>query len=150
MRIGPAFIATALAMVLLGPAPAAVIAVAAVLAWSAMARTPWPLVLNNVAALPRIRSSARCCSRRSASRRSRREPRLSTAPIVFGVYLAANFLNFLLIVGYLCLRDRTSLLDAIRRLYLPVFPWQVATGTLTAGTVLAYQEIGLLAVGCSP
>ena len=27
-----------------------------------------------------------------------------------------------------------------------MFPWQVATGTLTAGTVLAYQEIGLLAV----
>ena len=35
----------------------------------------------------------------------------------------------------------------IRRLYLPVFPWEVATGTLTAGTVLAYQEVGLLAVG---
>ena len=34
VQIGPAFIATALAMALLGPAPAAVIAVAAVLAWS--------------------------------------------------------------------------------------------------------------------
>ena len=34
----------------------------------------------------------------------------------------------------------------IRRLYLPVLPWEVATGTLTAGTVLAYQEVGLLAV----
>ena len=66
--------------------------------------------------------------------------------IVFGVYLATNFLNFLLIVGYLCLRDGTSLLAAIRRLYLPVVPWEVATGTLTAGTVLAYQEVGLLAV----
>ena len=51
MRIGPAFIATALAMALLGPAPAAMIAVAAVLAWSLKARTAWPLVLNNVAAL---------------------------------------------------------------------------------------------------
>ena len=51
VQIGPAFIATALAMALLGPAPAAVIAVAAVLAWSAKARTPWPLVFNNVVAL---------------------------------------------------------------------------------------------------
>ena len=51
VQIGPAFIATALAMALLGPAPAAVIAVAAVLAWSRKARTPWPLVFNNVAAL---------------------------------------------------------------------------------------------------
>ena len=85
-------------------------------------------------------------SRRSATR-ARTSPReLSTGAIVFGVYLAANFLNFLLIVGYLCLRDRTSLIDAIRRLYMPVFPWEVATGTLTAGTVLAYQEVGLIAV----
>src|SRR5215212_1846809 len=51
VQIGPAFIATALAMALLGPAPAAVIAVAAVLAWSAKARTPWSLVFNNVVAL---------------------------------------------------------------------------------------------------
>ena len=29
---------------------------------------------------------------------------------------------------------------------MPVLPWEVATGTFTAGTVLAYQEIGLPAV----
>jgi putative nucleotidyltransferase with HDIG domain len=63
------------------------------------------------------------------------------------IYLAANFLNFLLIVGYLCLRNGTSLLEAVRQLYLPVVPWEIATGALTAGTVIAYQEIGLLAVG---
>jgi putative nucleotidyltransferase with HDIG domain len=147
VRIGPAFIATALAMVLLGPAPAAVIAVAAVLAWSAMVSTPWPLVLNNVTALTTYPVVGALLFEAFGERGASAEVRLSTAPIVFGVYLTANFLNFLLIVGYLCLRDRTSLLDAIRRLYLPVFPWQVATGTLTAGTVLAYQEIGLLAVG---
>src|SRR5215218_5475464 len=49
-RISPALISTAPAMALLGPAPAAVIAVSAVLAWSLKARTPWELLLNNVAA----------------------------------------------------------------------------------------------------
>ena len=104
-------------------------------------------MLNNVTALTTYPVVGALLIEAFGERGASAEPRLSTAPIVFGVYLAANFLNFLLIVGYLCLRDRTSLLDAIRRLYLPVFPWQVATGTLTAGTVLAYQEIGLLAVG---
>jgi len=33
VQVGPAFVATTLAMALLGPAPAAVIAVTAVLAW---------------------------------------------------------------------------------------------------------------------
>ena len=46
VQIGPAFVATALAMALLGPAPAAVIAVSAVLAWSIKAHTPRPLLLQ--------------------------------------------------------------------------------------------------------
>ena len=66
---------------------------------------------------------------------------------VFAVYLITNLLNFLLIVGYLCLRDGRSLPSAFVRVYLPVVPWEVATGALTAGTVLAYQEVGLVAVG---
>jgi hypothetical protein len=40
IQIGPAFIATALAMALLGPAPAAAVAVGAVLVWTVKARTP--------------------------------------------------------------------------------------------------------------
>ncbi len=146
VRIGPAFIATALAMVLLGPAPAALIAVAAVLAWSHKARTPGPLVFNNVVALTTYPVAGALLLKALGDPGAEESAQLSTGLIVFGVYIAANFLNFLLIVGYLCLRDRTSLVDAVRRLYLPVFPWEVATGTLTAGTVLTYQEIGLIAV----
>ena len=146
VRIGPAFIATALAMALLGPAPAAVIAVSAVLAWSLKARTPWPLVLNNVVALTVYPVAGALLLEALGDPGAKEGAHLSTAGIVFAVYLAANFLNFLLIVGYLCLRDRSSLVEAVRRIYLPVFPWEIATGTLTAVTVIAYQEIGLLAV----
>jgi putative nucleotidyltransferase with HDIG domain len=148
VRIGPAFIATALAMALLGPAPAATIAVAAVLAWSLKARTAWPLVLNNVAALATFPVvGALLFEAFNDPGALDKDAEGATAVIVFGVYLATNFLNFLLIVGYLCLRDRTSLPRQIRRLYLPVVPWEVATGALTAATVLACQEVGTLAVG---
>ncbi|HZH24392.1 MAG TPA: HD domain-containing phosphohydrolase [Solirubrobacteraceae bacterium] len=146
VRIGPAFIATALAMALLGPAPAAVIAVVAVLAWSRRSRTPGPLVLNNVVALTVYPVAGALLLKALGDPGADESARLWTGVIVFGVYLAANFLNFLLIVGYLCLRDRTSVADAVRNLYLPVLPWEVATGTLTAGTVLTYQEVGLIAV----
>ena len=146
VQIGPAFVATALAMALLGPAPAAVIAVAAVLAWSVKARTPGPLVFNNVVALTTYPVVGALLFKAFGDPGAEETAQFSTAAIVFGVYLFTNFLNFLLIVGYLCLRDGTSLLLAVRRLYLPVVPWEVATGTLTAGTVLAYQEVGLLAV----
>ena len=146
VRIGPAFIATALAMALLGPGPAAVIAVSAVLAWSLKARTPWPLVLNNVVALTVYPVAGALLLEALGDPGAEESAQLATAGIVFAVYLAANFLNFLLIVGYLCLRDRASLVEAVRRIYLPVFPWEIATGTLTAVTVIAYQEIGLIAV----
>jgi putative nucleotidyltransferase with HDIG domain len=146
VQIGPAFIATALAMALLGPAPAAVIAVAAVLAWSAKARTPWPLVFNNVVALTTYPVAGALLFTALGDPGADQSASFSTAVIVFAVYLVTNFLNFMLIVGYLCLRDGASLIVAVRRLYLPVVPWEVATGALTAGTVIAYQEVGLLAV----
>ncbi len=146
VQIGPAFIATALAMALLGPAPAAVIAVAAVLAWSLKARTPAPLAFNNVVALTVYPVVGALVFKAAGDPGGAAAAELSTAAIVFVVYLATNFLNFVLIVGYLCARDRASLVDAARRLYLPLFPWEVATGALTAGTVLAYQEAGLIAV----
>jgi len=146
VQIGPAFIATALAMALLGPAPAAVIAVAAVLAWSAKARTPWPLVFNNVVALTTYPVVGGLLFQALGDPGAETSATFGTAALVFGVYLVTNYLNFLLIVGYLCLRDGASILLATRRLYLPVVPWEVATGALTAGTVLAYQEVGLVAV----
>jgi putative nucleotidyltransferase with HDIG domain len=146
VRIGPAFIATALAMALLGPGPAAVIAVSAVLAWSLKARTPRPLLLNNVAALTAYPVAGALLFRALGDPAADQSNQLATAAIVFAIYLAANFLNFLLIVGYLCVRDRMSLIEAVRQVYLPVFPWEVATGALTAGAVLAYQEVGLIAI----
>ena len=146
VQIGPAFIATALAMALLGPAPAAVIAVAAVLAWSAKARTPWSLVFNNVVALTTYPVVGGLLFKAVGDPGTDTVASFETALLVFAVYLATNFLNFLLIVGYLCLRDRANIRSAVRDLYLPVVPWEVATGALTAGTVIAYQEVGLLAV----
>jgi putative nucleotidyltransferase with HDIG domain len=71
----------------------------------------------------------------------------SAAALVCGVYLLTNLLNFTLIVGYVCLRDGRSLLEAFSRQYVPVFPLELATGIITAGSVLAYQELGVGAVG---
>jgi putative nucleotidyltransferase with HDIG domain len=146
VQIGPAFIATALAMALLGPAPAAVIAVAAVLAWSAKARTPRPLVFNNIVALAAYPVAGGLLFKALGDPGAEETATFATAAIVFGVYLVTNFLNFLLIVGYLCVRDGAPLMHAVRRLYMPVVPWEVATGVLTASTVLAYQEVGLVAI----
>jgi putative nucleotidyltransferase with HDIG domain len=146
VRIGPAFISTALAMALLGPAPAAVIAVAAVLAWSLKSPTSRELAFNNVVALTVYPVAGALLFEALGAPALGASTVFTVAATVFAVYLLTNFLNFLLIVGYLCVRDRTRLREAFVRLYLPVVPWEVATGALTAGTVLAYQEVGLVAI----
>ena len=146
IRISPALIATAPAMALLGPGPAALIAVSAVLAWSLKAHTPLDLTFNNVVAFTAYPVVGALLFEALGDPGSSEDPELSTAAIVFAVYLITDFLNFLLVVGYLCLRDHASLAAAVRRLYVPVFPWAVAIGTLTAGTVIAYQAIGMAAI----
>ena len=148
VQIGPAFISTALAMVLLGPAPAAIIAVAAVLAWSVKSPPPsLELGFNNIVALTTYPVAGALLFQALGDPVESGASAGTVGATVFAVYLITNLLNFLLIVGYLCLRDGRSLFGAFVRVYLPVVPWEVATGALTAGTVLAYQEVGLVAVG---
>jgi len=148
VQIGPAFISTALAMVLLGPAPAAVIAVAAVLAWSVKSPPPsLELGFNNIVSLTTYPVAGALLFQALGDPVESGASAGTVGATVFAVYLITNLLNFLLIVGYVCLRNGRSLPSAFVRLYLPVVPWEVATGALTAGTVLAYQEVGLVAVG---
>jgi putative nucleotidyltransferase with HDIG domain len=144
--ISPALISTAPAMALLGPAPAALIAVSAVLAWSLRANLSRALMFNNIVALTTYPVVGGLLFKALGDPGAETSAELSTAPIVFAVYLFCNYLNFVLIVGYLCLRDRTSFIRATREHYLPVVPWEIAIATLTAATVLAYQEVGLIAI----
>ena len=146
VHIGPAFLATALGMALLGPAPAAVIAVLAMLGPVVRERTAGHLVLNNVVALTTYPVVGALLIEAISDPSTVDEVGPATALTVFGVYFVVNLLNFSLIVGYLCLLERTSFLQAIRRLYLPVVPWEIATGVLTALTVIAYDQIGILAI----
>ena len=146
VHLGAAFIATSVAMALMGAAPAATIAVAAVLVWSLRNRRPVPLLINNVVAHATYPVVGALILQALGDPAKGAEAELSTAAIVFVVYVALNFLNFLLIVGYLCFRDGKSLWAEVKRVYVPVLPWEVATGAITAGTVLAYQEVGLPAV----
>ena len=141
---------TALAMALLGPGPAAVIAVAALIVWSLKAATPWALLFDNVSRSPRTPSSAACCSWRSGDPGHRDDPQLSTA---------ADRLRRLLRRQpaqlpprrrrTCCLRDGARLGAAMRRVYLPVAAVGGGRRALTAGTVVAYQEIGLAAIAAA-
>jgi putative nucleotidyltransferase with HDIG domain len=147
VRISPSFLAIALAMSLLGPAPAAFIATVTILAWSLSQRTPWPLLLNNVATYATFPLAGGAIIEAFGQPEASSHADFAMAALICAVYLLTNVLNFALIVGYICVRDGRRLGDAFAALYVPVFPWELATGVMTAGCVLAYQELGVGAVG---
>lgn len=146
VHLGPAFLATALAMALLGPAPAATIAVLAVIPSMVQQKTKPDLALNNVLALATYPLAGGLVIEAFHGPEPPAEADLVFALIVFAVYLPTNLLNFLLVVGYLSLRDGQSFREKFARLYVPVLPWEIATAVLTAGAVLAYQEMGIGAI----
>jgi putative nucleotidyltransferase with HDIG domain len=58
---------------------------------------------------------------------------------VFAVFVGANVLNFVLIAGHTVYVRGGSLVDMFRTVYVPVFPWELATAALTAMTIYAYE-----------
>lgn len=145
-HIGPAFVATVLAMALLGPAPAALVAVLAVLGPSIKEKLSRELVFNNVVAMAAFPVVGALLIRAFDDSNAGRDSDLATFLVVFCVALAVNVLNFALIVGYHCARDGTSFPAAFEKLYLPVMPWEIAAAFLAAGTAYLYPRIGLAAV----
>jgi putative nucleotidyltransferase with HDIG domain len=70
---------------------------------------------------------------------------------VFGLFMAMNILNFLLIAVDVAVVDGHDIIAGLKTVYMPVLPVEFATGLLTAGVAYAYQDrnlaiIGLLAV----
>ena len=145
-HIGPPLVATAVAMALLGPAPAAIVALSALAVHALATRTPFPLVYGNVVALTVYPVAGALALKALGDPGADPSASFSGAAIIVAVYLATSLLNFVLVVGVLCLRDGASLSAATRRLFVPVLPWELVGALLAAGAVAAYQEIGLIAV----
>jgi putative nucleotidyltransferase with HDIG domain len=66
---------------------------------------------------------------------------------VFGVFIAANALNFTMIAGHTVLLRGGSLSEMFRTVYLPVLPWELATASLTAMAVYGFEVYGAGVVG---
>jgi putative nucleotidyltransferase with HDIG domain len=151
LNISAAFLAIVLAMALLGPTPAAALGVVATAVSDAHRRTAWNLRLVNAmayASFPLIGGVA--FDAIGGPQLLETDPPVYILS-VFGLFLATNLLNFLLVVADLAVLERASLPKMIRTLYVPVLPVEFATALLTAGVAYAYQDrnlavIGLLAV----
>src|SRR3954451_5911975 len=143
-RIGGSFTGLVLAMALLGPAPAAVLGLASALGGALRRRARGAYLLNNLltyTTYPLLGGIAL-----SAVHRAEPEPG-GYAVAVFGVFLAANVLNFLMIAGHTRLLRGGSLPQMFRTVFVPVLPWEVASAVMTAMAVYGFEVYGAGIIG---
>jgi putative nucleotidyltransferase with HDIG domain len=148
LRVSGSFLALVIAMALLGPAPAAVIGVAATGIDAMLYRRPWHRNLMNLAVwawFPII--GALLIEAWAGEPVQGGEDALGFAGIVGAVFMITNFLNFVMVAGSLHLSGEVSFRESLTSAFLTVLPSQFATALLTAGIAFSYQRLGVGAVG---
>ncbi len=143
-RIGGSFTGLVLAMALLGPAPAAVLGLASALVDSLRRRVRGTYLLNNLltyTTFPLIGGLVLYTFDRTDATTG------AYALAVFAVFILANALNFLMIAGHTRLLRGGSLIEMLRTVFIPVLPWEVASGVMCAMAVYGFEVWGAGIIG---
>jgi putative nucleotidyltransferase with HDIG domain len=143
MHVSGAFFAVVLAMVLLGPAPAALIGATATLATVPFYRRPADVAFNN-AVVWAIFPFAGGLMADALGIPS--EDGVWFCSVVVTVYMATNILNFLLIALYLRAATGFKVWSSGVPLYLTMLPSEIGTALLTAAVAYGYVKLGIGAV----
>jgi hypothetical protein len=144
-RISGSFLGIVLAMAILGPAPAVAIGLGCAIVDAAHARTRGTTLLCNLAVyafFPLLGGVVLQAIDGSGFATDG-----GYALSVFLVFCATNVLNFTLIAVYIVLTRGGSLRDMFARVFLPVVPWELATGSMTAMAVYGFELYGTEVIG---
>jgi putative nucleotidyltransferase with HDIG domain len=148
LRISGGFLALALSMALLGPAPAAAIGVVATLVDMVVSPRRWDKALNNLVAyatFPVV--GGLLVNFLSGGSIPGEGPTFEFPAIVLAVFMLTNLLNFSMVAGFASVSGGQPFLGSFRSMYVTVLPVEVAVALLTAGIALIYQQVGVGAVG---
>ena len=146
LRVSGAFLAIILAMTLLGPAPAVAIGVVSTMIDGLRARRRWEGAVNdlvNYAVFPLVGG---LLIELLAGNGAPDGSGLGFAAAVLLVFMACNFLNFLMVVGFQAVYWGRPLRESVRSIYGAVLPSEFATGLLTAAVAYSYYLVGVAAV----
>jgi putative nucleotidyltransferase with HDIG domain len=141
VRVSGAFLSVVLAMLLLGPAPAMVIGIAATLVDAVRARRPFVKVLNDAAVwavFPLIGGLMAQALLPDAARDG-----VWFCAVVVLVFMTTNVVNFLLVALYYRVTDGIRMRSSVSSVYLTVLPSEFATALLTAAVAYGYARVGI-------
>jgi putative nucleotidyltransferase with HDIG domain len=142
IRICGAFLAVVLAMVTLGPAPAAAIGGLSALTDAVISKRQWEGAVNNVvtwATFPLVGGLLFEALVGDAAGTSW----LGYSAAVVAVFMLTNTLNFLMVAGFQRARFGRSFRTILRSVHLTLLPSEFATALLTAAVAYGYHRLGL-------
>jgi hypothetical protein len=137
-RISGSFLGLVLTMALLGPAPAVAIGLGCAIVDALHARTRGISLLANLATysfFPLVGGAVLQLVQHVGFAGG-------FALSVFAVFCIVNVLNFTMVAGHIVLTRGGSLRDMFVRVFLPVVPWELATGSMTAMAVYGFELYG--------
>ncbi len=145
--LSASFIALVLAMILLGPAPAAAIGIVAVIADCAHRRPPLAVCLANLAAYTvYLVAGGELARAMIGDAHDPGNQELIKSPtfalVVLAVFIAANLLNFAQIAIQKRVLDGRGVMNQVRTLLIPMLPGQLAAAVLAALLAASYTNLG--------
>jgi putative nucleotidyltransferase with HDIG domain len=144
-RIGGSFTGLVLAMALLGPAPATALGLASAAVDVLRRHVRGTYLLNNLLTYATFPFLGGLVLHHLETALATQQGALAVA--VFGVFIAANALNFLMIAGHTRLLRGGSLAEMLRTVFLPVLPWELASAVMTAMAVYGFEVFGAGIIG---
>jgi HD domain-containing protein len=144
-RISGSFLGLVLAMALLGPAPAGAMGIACASVDAIRGRTRGIYLLNNLATYAFFPVVGALILDKLADFGMTHDGGVAIA--VFGVFVLTNLLNFAMIAGNTVYLRGGSLVEMFKTVYVPVFPWELATASLTAMAVYGFERYGAGVIG---
>jgi putative nucleotidyltransferase with HDIG domain len=150
-QVNAMFLALALAMSLLGPAPAVCFGVAAIALSSATRRislSHWLNNLTNLAFFPLIGGlmiRALIGNVHDPSNHQLTQS-ITFGLVVVGVFMVTNAINFAIVAVDVRVTEKRSLRDQVREVFIPLMPGQIATAALAAILAVAYTNLGFPAL----
>jgi len=144
-RISGSFLGLVLAMALLGPAPAGAMGVACASVDAIRGRTRGIYLLNNLATYAFFPVVGALILDGFTGLGMTHDGGVALA--VFAVFVLTNILNFSMIAGHTVYLRGGSLLEMFKTVFMPVFPWELATASLTAMAVYGFERYGAGVIG---
>jgi putative nucleotidyltransferase with HDIG domain len=139
-QVSTSFLAIILALTLLGPTPAAVLAVVAVLIDSLRRRLALRDVVANLSTFASFPLAGGVLFNLLGGPGLEGDEGAAYVLIVLGTFMATNLLNFMLIAIDISITADQPILRSLRHVYLPTMPTELAIGLLTAAVTFVYHR----------